>query len=399
MKDASRTKEMDVLKVTTATDPAEIRALRPEWEAMQREQRYPAINADIDRYLSIVETGGNNIQPYVILVRQDGKPVAIVIGRTQRHQLQLRLGYTTLFRPTLRCLTVVYGGTIGQLTNDVCLLLVDELMKVLRKRQVDMVFFNHVRTDSPLYPVVQTMPNFLCRGHFATIEPHWTMSVPENIDAFYEARSKKHRGNLRRSIRKLEKEYAGQVKIVTYRHEYELTEAIKAASQISQKTYQYTLGSGFVDDSRTRRMLAIAAQHGWLQMSVLYIGGEACAYQLGLVYGKKYELQQVGFDPEWEQLGVGSILFLKVLENICNDPAIELLDFGFGDADYKRSYGTDKWTEVSVYIFAPRLYPIFINIVRTFTMGLNQASKWSLRRLGSVRWIKRRWRDALQQSA
>jgi hypothetical protein len=384
------------LEVVIAKSVGEVEAIRPVWEEMQNNEPYPIINADIDRYLSVVLASGEQVQPYVVLTKKSGHPVAMAICRLQKWSLKLKLGYKTLFSSTLRCLGVVYGGVIGNLTNDVCEMLVRELMNTLRCGEADMIRFNHIRTDSCIFRISIKLPGVLNRGYFPKVENHWSMSAPENLEQFYQARSKKHRGNLKRYISKLDKEYPNQVRIITYTEEGDLDEAIKAASQISRLTYQHGLDSGFTDNPRTRVLLTTAARQGWLRMSVLYINGEPGAFQVGQHYGKQYMLEQIGFDPKWSRLELGTVLFIRVLEDICADPDIEFVDFGFGDADYKHSYGDKQWQEASVYIFAPRLYPIFINIVQTFTIGLNKSLEYILHKTGLVGWIKRRWRDLLQ---
>ena len=386
------------LEIVIARSPDEIEAIRPIWERMQHDEPYPVINADIDRYLSVVEASSEQTQPYVMLIKKDDDPVAMVIARIQKRPLQLRLGYKTLLKPRLRCLGVIYGGIIGKATNDVYEMLVRELMNILNRGEADMVQFSHLRINSPLYELARKLTNPLCRGYFPKIEDHWCMSVPENIDLFYQARSRNHRGNLRRYIRKLEKEYPNQVRIVTYTKGDDLDNAIRAASQISHSTYQRGLGCGFVDDLRTRILLTTAARQGWLRMSVLFINGEPGAFQVGVHYGKKYMLEQIGFDPKRGRLELGTVLFLRVLERICADPGIESIDFGFGDADYKHRYGDEQWQEASVYIFAPRPYPIFINMLRTCVTVLNLGLEYTVNKTGLTGWTKRRWRNLLQNN-
>ncbi len=386
----------DGWKITVAKTAEEIETIRPIWEQMQANEPYPVINADVDRYLSVIEASGDSVRPYITLVKQNGQPVAMAIGRVEKHPIKLKLGYKTLLSPKLRCLTVVYGGILGQPTSDLCVVLIGELMKALRRGGVDVVYFNHLRTDSYIYQLSRKLPGILRRGYFPSVETHWSMSVPEDIDQFYRARSKRHRGNLKRYIRRLEKEYPNQTEAITYSQEGDLDDAIKAACQVSHSTYQHGLGCGFAGDSRTRDILTAAARQGWLRMSALYIDGQAGAFQVGLRYRKKYILEQIGFDPKWDKLDLGTVLFLKVLEDICADPDTESIDFGFGDADYKRSYGTEQWEEASVYIFAPRLYPIFINILRTSATGLNIGLEYIVNKTGFAGWIKRRWRNLLQ---
>ena len=384
-------------KVTVLSSIEDIKAVRPIWEQMQDKEPYPATNADIDRFLSVIEASDGSVQPYIILIKENGRPAAMVLAQIGKSPVKLKLGYKTLLSPKLRCLTIDYGGILGQPKEELCSFLMGKLIEMLRQREADIVYFNHLRTDSCVYKLSRKIPCVLSRGYFPKVENHWSMLVPESLERFYQSRSKKHRGNLKRYIRKLEKEYPNEVRIITYTEEDDLDDAIKAACQISHSTYQHGLGCGFADNSRTRVLLTTAARRSWLRMSVLSINGEPGAFQIGLHYGKKYILQQIGFVPKWGRLEVGTVLFLRVLEHICADPDIEFIDFGFGNAEYKQHYGDTQWQEASVYIFAPRLYPVLINILQSSMMGLSLVLECILDKIGSTGWVKRRWRNLLQK--
>lgn len=381
--------------VTVARSSEDIEALRPVWEQMQAKEPCPILNADIDRFLSVIEASGGSVQPYIILVKENGRPAAMVLAWIGKSPVELKLGYKTLLSPKLTCLTIVYGGILGQPGEELCSFLIGELTKVLHRREADMVYFNHLRTDSHIYRCARRIPGILSRDYCCVTEPHWSMKAPESIEGFFQARSKKHRANMKRFIRKLEKEYPNQVRVITYTQEDDLDDAIKAASEISHSTYQHGLGCGFIDNPRTRVLLTTAARRSWLRISVLYVNGEPGAFQVGLHYVKKYILEQIGFDPKWGRLEVGTVLFLRVLEHICADPDIEFVDFSFGDADYKRSYGDERWQEASGYIFAPRLYPITVNAARTFFTSVNSALKYILSKAAVAGRVKRFWRDTL----
>lgn len=384
------------LKITTIRTFQAIEDIRPIWEQMQRNEPFPTLNADINRFLSVIEASDGSVQPYIILVKENGRPAAMVLARIGKSPVELKVGYKTLLSPKLRCLTIVYGGILGQPEEELCIFLIGKLMEILHRGKVDIVYFNHLRTDSCVYQLSRRTPGILSRGRFPKVENHRSMSVPENLDRFYQGCSKKHRGNLKRYIRKLEKEYPNQAKVITYTKEDDLDDAMKTASEISHSTYQHGLGCGFADNPRTRLLLATAARRNWLRMSVLSVNGESAAFQLGLHYGKTYVLEQIGFDPKWGRLEVGTVLFLRVLEHICAYPDVEIIDFSFGDAVYKRSYADRQWQEASVYIFAARPYPIFINMVRTSVMVLNTGLEYILNKTDLAGWIKRRWRDLLQ---
>lgn len=148
-------------KIVAATNFEEIEAIRPIWEQMQRDEPHPVPNADIDRYLCVVKTGGDDVRPHVMVMKCDGRPVAIMIGRIEKRRLDLKLGYKALFSPALRCLSIVYGGIIGHPSAELCKVLIGEVMNVLLRGQADLAFFNHLRIDSPIYKLCKTVPIFL----------------------------------------------------------------------------------------------------------------------------------------------------------------------------------------------------------------------------------------------
>ena len=386
----------DGSRITTIRSIEQIENIRPIWEQIQANEPYPVINADIDRYLSVLKGGGDDVQPYIMLIEQNSHPTAMAIGRIGTHLIKLELGYKTLVSLRLRCLTIVYGGILGQQTSEVCTRIVYELMKLLRGGEAQVIFFNQLRVDSLVYQAARTIPGFFHRSHLPRISPHWSVSIPKNMEQFYQSFPRKHRSNLRRLIRKLEKTYPNQVKLVNYQREDQLEEAMSVISQISARTYQRALGYGFVCNGQTLHMLTTAAKLGWFRAHVLYVGDEPCAFQLALKYGGTYFGDQTGYDPKWNQFRVGTILFLKLMQRLCCNPEIDSFDFGFGDAEYKHSYANKQWHEGSLYIFGPRFYPIFINLLRTATIGLNVGLKYVANKTAVLGRVKRRWRNLLQ---
>jgi CelD/BcsL family acetyltransferase involved in cellulose biosynthesis len=117
---------------------------------------------------------------------------------------------------------------------------------------------------------------------------------------------------------------------------------------------------------------------------------------MGLVYGGTYFLEYISYLPWFKEHSPGTVLFLKVLETLCANPRIHALDFGYGDHQYKQTYGEECWEEASFYVFAPRLRPLLLNGVRTCALAVERALKGLARRFALDRWVKRRWRERLE---
>ena len=383
-------------QITIVRTINEVVSIRPLWQKLQSINSHATFNADVDRYLSVIQSfREKDINPYVLLLRRADEPLALVAGRIEKHTVASRIGYKVIQSTELKCLTVVYGGVIGQIDEDISKELVNQLMSVLRRGDADVVWLSHLKTDCPFYDAVRTMPGFLCRGHLPIIQDHWVMSVPQNMDCFYQNCSKKHRGNLKRYKRKLHRDYPKQVEVKTYTKEEEVEEAIHHASRISSQTYQSGLNKGLEAEAATLNLMKTATRKGWLLIDTLYVGNEPCAFQIGMKYRNMYLLDQIGYSSHWGNYNVGTILFIHVLERLCKDPDVKRLDFGFGDAEYKRIYGNQKWSEASVYIFARRLNPVYVNFASSLINGFSYCMVKALNKTGITQIIKKKWRNRL----
>ena len=65
-----KTKSSDGWKFSIATSIEEIEALRPIWEQMQAKEPFPLLDADIDRYISVIEAMKDTAKPYVMVLFQ-----------------------------------------------------------------------------------------------------------------------------------------------------------------------------------------------------------------------------------------------------------------------------------------------------------------------------------------
>ena len=207
---------------------------------MQSRELSPTPNTDMDRYISVLEAGNGRAKPHVVLFKRNNRPVAMVVARVEKLRLDLRLGYKTLLRPKLNCLNVAYGGILGRPADELCRVVVNELIAQLKCRQFDAVCFNYLSMDTVFYQTVRRTPGFFTRGHLPKVGEHWRMSVPDKIDQFYKARSRGHRRNLRQAAKKFEQKYPGTENFVKYTREDQVDDFIKVAAEVSARTAAVT---------------------------------------------------------------------------------------------------------------------------------------------------------------
>lgn len=378
-------------RVVAARSVDEAARLRAAWERLA-----PAdVNADPDVFLSMLETLEDAVRPHVLLAESNGTPKAMLVARLDHAQVPVRLGYRQLYAPRLRALTVVQGGLLGADTGEPVGVLFEEVQAALARGEADVLRLRRVRVDSELHRLARERPRWTTRGRAGQRSLRWRLQLPESLDAILQTQSTRTRGNHRRYARRLEEELGDRLAFDVYREPGDLEQVIRASEAVSVKTYQHRLGAGFAADPSELRLLDLGAKRGWLRAFVLSVDGEPCAFWLGLVYGGVFFTGPTGYDPALGHLRLGTYVLMKMLEYLCGDDDVDEVDYGIGDAEYKRHFGTESWLEEDVLVFAPSFRGVRVNLTRTVILSTAAAAQ----RGPGLQGVKRRWRARLAARA
>jgi hypothetical protein len=377
--------------VTVAKSIAEVESLRPYWQKMQR---HP--NADIDFYLTIFEARESVLGPYVLTLWRDGAAAMILAGRLEYGPMPFKIGYKAVYQPYVRRLTMIYGGAMGDCSPENCEILIQRVQEALRNENIDVCFFSHLRTDSPIFHLCRNGISFAFRDHFLRSEAHWSITTLDSYDQFVRARSKNTRKNLRKWPKNLASDFGSRLSIKWLHQTDEFDQLMEEMEAIASKTYQRGLGVGFFDNEETRRLTKLGLEKNWLHVCVLYIDNNPIAFWSGSKYGDCYFGDYNGFLPEYASYRPGHYVLVKTIEYLCEDQSIKMMDLGFGDAEYKRELCDVCWNEANVKIFAPHFKGAWLNINSTVTTGIHLFAIWMLSRSKHLFKVKKLWRRRLQ---
>jgi Acetyltransferase (GNAT) domain len=361
----------------------EVEELREHWSGFT----HP--DADLDVFLQVIRDRDDVLAPHVIVVERGGRPAALLAARLETCELPARFGYATILKPRLRRITVVTGGVSA--APDLAGELAEALLAALRRREADAVELQRIEVGSPLHDAVVARAPSALRQRFAAVAPHHVMELPASSEELLPALSKSVRDNLKRYTRKLEREYGDRLEVRRFERPEELERVVADLETIAATTYQRGLGAGFTaehDGPLTR----IGLDGGWFRAWILYLDGIPCAFEIGHLCGDSLIISAKGFDPEHGRLHVGKVLQLKMLEDLCDDPAVRVLDFGFGDAEYKQKLATHTHEDTDVLVFGRTLRALRAAAGRTAVLSADRLAR---RAAGADRIarIKRRWRD------
>jgi hypothetical protein len=367
----------------------DVATMRREWESLPSD----AITTDLDYFRTVVASEPTMLEPAVFTLSRGGQPEAMVIARFELLPLSFKLGYKRIYEPVVRTLTVIYRGFRGELDAETSSLVVRELTRMLGEGEIDAVIFRRLDTQHPLYRAATNEPRWFLRQLYTRVGVCWERSLPESFPAFMESLSKSSRTSVKRYSKKLERELGDRLQVRRFADADDLDTYLEHADAVAAKSYQRGLGVGVRNEPSERMRTQLSMDRGWFRSYMLYVDDSPVAFCGGDAYGGRFHYGIPGYDPEYGEYRVGTYVLMKMIEDLCADGGIRVLDFGSGDAEYKRRFGDRMWHEADVYLFAPRVRPLFVNAARAAILGANDGLAAAARSVGVVGRVKRRWRD------
>jgi hypothetical protein len=355
-------------------------------------------NADIDFFSMIAASRAQSAGPCVLVASEDGIPRALLAGRIEATECPLKIGYKRVMGIKARALVFVVGGYMGPNSDAIAAVFLRGIRGLLKERSLDFAVLNHFRQDLAIVRLARRMPGFFTRDHFPETHVHWAMAIPGSLSDFMSRRKQKHRYWLNRLVRVLERDFRGRFCVQKFMHENEVGRLCEAMEQVAKMTYQRQLGVGFLNDEEHRARFMFNASRGRLRGYVLYLDGVPKAFWAGTLYRRVFHSGWTGYDPSLRKYELGTVLFVKMVEDLCGDDVDEL-DFGLGTASYKERFGDISWLEESVFIYSPTVRGVALNSLKTLVGCMVRPAEFTLKRLKLIGKVKTRWRRALTADA
>lgn len=367
----------------------ELEAVRTDWEKWQS---HP--NNDFAQFKMICHLRPEVESPFVIFIEHNSQPRTLLVGRLEQTQFAPSIGYLKPMKIPMRVMSVLHQGSLGQMDEEAALESVKYVCSLLGSGLADAIEFHYLCEDSPLLMALQLHRS----GWFCEKKPRWSIHWEMNLsmeEPFIECKVKsKHRTRIRKKERELESAFPGKVSWRWMSRFDDIPGLCTRLEEVAAHAYQRGLGTGFLDNEEYRCRLALFGGRGQLRVQLLEIDGKVRAFWFGYLYKGMFHLSETGYDPNLSKYEVGTLIFIRLSDELAKE-GVRKLDFGIGDALYKRRFGDRSWREATVWLFAPTAK----GFVLRFTMGLFSAvdkfGRNVIQRIGVLDRLKSRWRSHL----
>lgn len=367
---------------------SDLESVRDYWT---RTVVYPT--ADLDIFTHICASRHDIFGPYVLMVREGMQTIALLVGRLELAHRNFRVGYLRLKGPKLRTLTFIYGGSVGDWNCEITAKVLHHLTSTLDRLEVDLLQFAYLREDSELLLGLGELLDTKSYEHrFAPPLAHWEMTLPGPDRDFLEHLGRKSRYNIRRERRKFLEEFGDSITFRSFLNPEDIGACTRDIEAIAARSYHRAMGVGFVRNAETLTRMQIEAARGRLVVHILYIDGIPVAFWTGVISNDTFFADYTAYRSEYASHEPGKITLFSLLEFLQGIGSVRSVDFGFGDAFYKRQLGSKSWNEVSVTVFGKTTRARWLGKFERTLSFLDKLLRILASKLNVVSGIKKCWR-------
>ena len=222
-------------------------------------------------------------------------------------------------------------------------------------------------------------------GGFACItsnlleQTNWTILPQASLADYLASLGSKRRNDLERRLRKVYKKLGDEARLRIFDSPEHVDDYCRLMNEVYARSWHAAAQPIDWELPPRRALLRRFAGEGHFVGHMLMLGTRPIAYVHGYRLGGHYLLDDTGYDEEFAALGVGSSLVFEAIRNLIDRYPADLIDFGYGDNQYKRVLADRQAPCGSLYMvrgIAPRA-----------CFGMIAPLRWAYR---SLRWARDR---------
>lgn len=348
------------------------------WEMAARLRTDPGAFYGTPAWASFIADTTDSAQKLVLAADASGGVAGAVPMFLRRYPLRFSVGDRVLVRKHLHAAEIL--GSTPSLPDDAAIHRDAIASAFARLPGLDALYLDAVPTDGFFFRSLldgTALPPG-CRLHIVDGPRPWHLArVAPSFEEYLTTLSSKPGARLRRDVRQLGKALGGEARVRRVTDPADVASFLDQAVRVSRKSWQHrVLGERVSAEPRTRAAFERLASRGNLRGYLLHVGDTPCAFVIGYQYGGAYQYEEQAFDPAFAQHSPGAVLLFLVLQDLHAYERPEIVNFGVGDAGYKRRFGNCERSDASCLVLRGGLAnTVLAQSHRLFTSGVAQVKK------------------------
>lgn len=269
----------------------------------------------------------------------------------------------------------------------------DAVARHLEAGHAECLMIEDLDQDTPLSRAVRETELGLHLDRPAPPQPRWYIRFPTPATSYWKSVSGHVRYQTRRSTRRLPhvvRRFGAPRDVDTF---------LACTAYVSARSWQgQRLGPRLGLSEDVRRHVTALARLGALRSYVLYHHEQPAAFVFGWQWNGRFLYEEVAYDRALAEHSPGRVLLYRVLEDLIADRCPEMLDFGYGNADYKRWFANHESASGPLVLAPRRLKTQLWSGLRQTGAILDRGMRDFLQRTGLYEHARRLYRQGVPMS-
>lgn len=290
----------------------------------------------------------------------------------EQHRAQLILGK--------RRFSIYRGRTLRLLGADVVALPDDRLMAeqliagaLRRDRSVRVIRIQETELPNRFAAALSQGKQAFTTIHANLLNQlNWAIEPQASSAAYLATLGSKRRNDLTRRLRNVYKKLGEQAQLRIFDGLEQVEEYAALMNRVYARSWHAAAQAIDWELPARRHLFQQLAEGGHFIGHMLMLGERPIAYVHGYRLGGRYLLDDTGYDEEFASLGVGSALVFQTVQDLLDRFPGEVIDFGYGDNQYKRVLADRQTACGSLYLVR--------GILPRLCFGVIAPVRWAYRR-------------------
>ncbi len=325
--------------------------IRSAWERLIAASGNPDALYQSPPWLENLALHDRSADHVVALVHDGGDGIAGVVAlRMQDLPLNFDIGERSIFGTRIRVANILGSQPLLATEAAAHARLYDAIAEQFRDCRG--LFFKTLPADSPTWRYLHEYRKggWLCHA-MNGLHSHHLIRLPETFDKYLESKNSRTRRNFKRRLKGFDPSVTPGSRLVRIDRADQVAMFLETAAAISKRSWQYSdIGVRVITGAEEHARQAHLADTGLLRSYLLFYGETPCAFLIGYQYADVFSATEVGFDHQLSEASPGTVLFLRVIEDIISERPAGWFNFGTGDAAYKSLYSNEVYDDALMLV-------------------------------------------------
>lgn len=259
----------------------------------------------------------------------------------------------------------------------------------LTETRADFLLAEDVESTDPLFQLLETGSHQLTAFCPAPFQRRHMIDLPDTCEEYWSKFNSKTRSTLRRKLKQF-----GECRLELINRPFQIPDFLINAQKVAMRSWQSDLlGLRIHNDEFEMQMLTFLASQNALRAYLLWQEDTPVSFCIGTQYNGVFHYEEVGYDRDYAKKSPGQILVIRMLEEMYEQHRPSVFDFGGGDAEYKRQFGTRISESGHVWLLRPGVRSRLIVGYLAGRRAMSQSLRGALARLGLLdrvrKWTRR----------